>query len=90
MITLRHHENANGTGYPGMHTIDKIPFIARVIRIIDAYDAMTTPRGDREAMKSFDAARLMTTELAPQFSQDIVKQFLKYISQVGAEEESEA
>lgn len=41
---LHHHENMDGTGYPHGHGDGKITLAARVIRIVDSYDAMTTRR----------------------------------------------
>ena len=41
---LYHHEALNGTGYPSGLTIKDIPFVARVIRVADEYDALTTKR----------------------------------------------
>ncbi|MGM0436412.1 MAG: HD-GYP domain-containing protein, partial [Bacillota bacterium] len=37
---LTHHENVDGTGYPFGLKKDEIPFIARIFRVIDSYDAM--------------------------------------------------
>ena len=42
--TLYHHEALNGSGYPSGLTKDKIPFVARIIRIADEYDALVTKR----------------------------------------------
>ena len=41
---LYHHEALNGTGYSSGLTIKDIPFVARVIRVADEYDALTTKR----------------------------------------------
>lgn len=45
VTAYQHHWNVNGTGYPvhDSHTINPT-FLARIIRICDAFDAMTTPR----------------------------------------------
>jgi HD-GYP domain-containing protein (c-di-GMP phosphodiesterase class II) len=41
----QHHWNYNGTGYPAQVPSEILPsFLSRIIRICDAYDAMTTPR----------------------------------------------
>src|SRR5437764_2319271 len=39
-----HHENYDGTGYPEGLCGEQIPIASRIIRIADAYDAMTSPR----------------------------------------------
>lgn len=41
---LYHHEALNGTGYPSGLTIKDIPFVARIIRVADEYDALVTKR----------------------------------------------
>ena len=41
---LYHHEALNGTGYPKRKTKKDIPFVARVIRVADEYDALVTKR----------------------------------------------
>ena len=41
---LYHHEALNGTGYPQKLTAEKIPIVARIIRVADEYDALTTKR----------------------------------------------
>ncbi len=43
-IVLYHHEKFNGTGYPKGLSGEDIPFLARILAIADAFDAMTTDR----------------------------------------------
>jgi putative two-component system response regulator len=52
---LYHHEHCDGSGYPKGLTKDEIPLDARVIAIVDSFDAMTTDRPYRKAY-SFDDA----------------------------------
>lgn len=47
---LYHHENYDGTGYPEGISGENIPIGARILRIIDSYDAMTTDRPYKSAM----------------------------------------
>lgn len=44
IVSLQHHWNYDGTGYPHREKNEKPTFFAKVVRICDAYDAMTTPR----------------------------------------------
>jgi putative nucleotidyltransferase with HDIG domain len=55
-IVLYHHERMDGSGYPDGMTGDAIPWAVRVVSVMDAYDALTSPRAYREALSS-DAAR---------------------------------
>ena len=41
---LYHHEALNGTGYPSGLTKDEIPFVAKIVRVADEYDALVTKR----------------------------------------------
>ncbi len=41
---LYHHEALNGSGYPSGLTQKDIPFVARIIRVTDEYDALVTKR----------------------------------------------
>jgi putative two-component system response regulator len=58
-IILHHHENFDGTGYPGRLKGDQIPFEARIIRITDTYDALTSNRGYRPAYTPKKALAIM-------------------------------
>jgi HD-GYP domain-containing protein (c-di-GMP phosphodiesterase class II) len=44
-----HHENFDGSGYPDRLAGEDIPFVARVVAILDGYDAMSMPRTYRRA-----------------------------------------
>jgi putative nucleotidyltransferase with HDIG domain len=48
-IVLSHHENYDGSGYPSMLRRENIPIGARIIRIVDSFDALTHSRGYRAA-----------------------------------------
>ena len=45
-----HHEHFDGTGYPDGLSGENIPWIARIIGVADAYDAMTSNRSYRNYM----------------------------------------
>jgi len=48
-IVLAHHENFDGSGYPSNLRREAIPIGARIIRIVDSFDALTQSRGYRAA-----------------------------------------
>jgi putative nucleotidyltransferase with HDIG domain len=52
---LTHHENWDGSGYPGGLTGDDIPPIARILRVADSFNAMTSTRVHRPS-RSVDSA----------------------------------
>ncbi|MEO0293401.1 MAG: HD domain-containing phosphohydrolase [candidate division WOR-3 bacterium] len=53
---LEHHIDYCGTGYPDL-SIKKPTLFARIIRIVDSYDAMTTPRVYQEVRTPFEAVK---------------------------------
>ncbi|RZU02442.1 HD-GYP domain-containing protein [Rivibacter subsaxonicus] len=53
---LRHHEGYDGNGYPGGLKGEAIPVLARIISIVDSYDAMAT---DRPYHRAKDHAAIM-------------------------------
>ena len=60
---LMHHERNNGRGYPFGYKKDKIPFMARVLAIVDTYDAMTSDRIYRGHRPPFEVFRLFEDDL---------------------------
>ncbi|NLM98363.1 MAG: HD-GYP domain-containing protein [Halanaerobiaceae bacterium] len=60
---LLHHERNDGSGYPFGFRKDKIPFMARVLAIVDTYDAMTSDRVYRGHRPPFDVFRLFEEDL---------------------------
>jgi len=47
-ISAGHHENYDGTGYPHRLRGDNIPLSARIVKIVDVFDALTTKRPYKE------------------------------------------
>src|ERR1019366_5782314 len=63
--TIRHHhEKLDGSGYPDGLRGDAIPVAARVLQIVDVYDALTTDRPYKKAFSITDALQTMTQEVA--------------------------
>ncbi len=56
-ILLYHHENMDGSGYPRGLKGEEIPLGARAMRIVDAFNAMTSPRLYRFQMEPQEALR---------------------------------
>jgi putative two-component system response regulator len=56
-IIKHHHERLDGSGYPGQLKGDDIPLLARIVAIVDVYDALTTDRPYRGALSHDDAVK---------------------------------
>jgi putative two-component system response regulator len=63
-IIRHHHERFDGTGYPDRLAAEAIPLTARIVQVVDIYDALTTDRPYRQAMTQRDAFKLMRLEAA--------------------------
>ncbi len=59
---LFHHEDYNGNGYPCGLTGEKIPFLARALRIVDVFDAITSKRPYKPAKMPIEALKIMVGE----------------------------
>lgn len=62
-IIRHHHEKMNGSGYPDGLKGEQIPLTARVLQIVDIYDALTTERPYKRALSSEEALRMMRKEI---------------------------
>jgi len=62
-IIRHHHEKFDGSGYPDGLAGEAIPITARVLQIVDVYDALTTERPYKKAFSITDALQTMKQEV---------------------------
>ncbi|MEW6106572.1 MAG: HD domain-containing phosphohydrolase [Bacillota bacterium] len=72
-----HHEDYGGGGYPEGLVGEEIPLLARIIRVADAYDAMTSARPYREALSAQQAREELSRCAGRQFDPRVVEAFLR-------------
>lgn len=86
-LVLHHQERFDGEldgqhpGYPRGLAGEEIPLGARIIAVVDAYDAMTTTRPYREAVPQDEAAAVLRRERGRQFDPRVVDAFLDCLAE---------
>ena len=70
-----HHERWDGTGYPAGLRGDQIPVGARVLAVVDAFDAMTSDRPYRRAISKDAALELLRADAGTAFDPAMVEHF---------------
>ena len=63
-IIRHHHECWNGTGYPDGLTGEAIPLTARILQVVDAFDALTTQRPYQHPRHPVEAFAVLRREAA--------------------------
>ncbi len=89
-IIMQHHERLDGSGYPHGLKGSEILLEARIIAVIDAFDAMTTDRTYRKS-KSVNEAIIELKDLAgTEFDERVVDIFAKILKEEGIYSTTEA
>ena len=81
-IIRHHHEKLDGSGYPDGLKADQIPLTARIMSIVDIYDALTTKRTYRDALSTERALEIMRQEIQKGWWDPYV--FAEFLSLLGA------
>lgn len=76
---LTHHERWDGNGYPNGVKGDDIPLLARILSIVDAFDAMTQDRVYRRGMDTEDAIKELRRCAGSQFDPTLVDLFIQHV-----------
>jgi putative nucleotidyltransferase with HDIG domain len=84
-IVRHHHENWDGTGYPDGLRGTQIPMGARVLSVVDCYDALTSDRPYRPRLSDDDATRILLDRRGTMYDPMIVDTFLRVHNQLAAE-----
>ena len=79
-IIRSHHEHSDGSGYPDGLKQGSIPLLARILQVVDVYDALRTERPYKPAMDHEHAASTMRNEAAAGlWDEDLVAEFLSML-----------
>lgn len=78
-IVRFHHENFDGSGYPNGLTGTAIPLLARMTRIWDSFDALTSDRPYHQGVSNPEALRILEQD-AHLYDSDLLIEFCRMIS----------
>ena len=84
-IVATHHERFDGSGYPRGLKGEEIPIEARIIAVVDAYDAITSERPYQSAQGRSLAVEELKHHAGSQFDPRVVHAFIEVIGGDGAE-----
>jgi HD-GYP domain-containing protein (c-di-GMP phosphodiesterase class II) len=76
-IILYHHENYDGTGYPSGLKCDQIPIGARLMAVVDAFEAMTGKRPYKRRLSIYEAIEELKENGGTQFDPKVVEAFVE-------------
>lgn len=79
LLVLQHHEDNNGKGYPKALQGPDIHRYAKIVRIIDTYDALTTRRSYKDALPHAEAFRIMENEMKAALDEQLLKSFWTFM-----------
>lgn len=80
-IALHHHERWDGAGYPAGIERESIPLAARIVTIVDFYDALTHARPYRPAWAKKQVLKAVLEESGTKFDPHVTDEFLLLVSQ---------
>ena len=75
-VALTHHERWDGSGYPSGLSGEAIPFHGRIVAIVDTFDALTTARAYKQAVRADVALKILEDEAGRQFDPTLIRIFL--------------
>ena len=78
-LILSHHERWDGKGYPQRLKKQEIPFLSRIITVIDSYDAMLDNRPYKKPLSKAEAIKELKNNSGTQFDPDVVGDFIKIL-----------
>jgi putative nucleotidyltransferase with HDIG domain len=81
-IVRHHHESWDGTGYPDGVSGEMIPIGARILAVVDCFDALTSDRPYRRHMSTTEAFGILESRRATMYDPRIVDAFIRVQPQI--------
>ncbi|MDR2741548.1 MAG: YraN family protein [Treponema sp.] len=76
-IVIQHHEYWNGEGYPRCFRGQEIAMGARIVSVVDAFEAMVSEKPYRNSMIGYQAMKNILSDNSRRFDPDVLKAFVK-------------
>ncbi|HET7287375.1 MAG TPA: diguanylate cyclase, partial [Pyrinomonadaceae bacterium] len=80
-IVRYHHEKWDGSGYPKGLKGEAIPLVARIISVVDFYDATRCDRPYRKGMKREESLALLRSMVGSAFDPRVVQTFIEHVEE---------
>jgi putative two-component system response regulator len=80
-----HHERWDGTGYPDGLAGEAIPLAARLVHVVDVWDALSTRRPYKEALPQPQVRSIMEKGRGSQFDPELLDLFFTVLEEEGEE-----
>jgi diguanylate cyclase (GGDEF)-like protein/putative nucleotidyltransferase with HDIG domain len=78
-IVRHHHERWDGKGYPSGLKAETIPLVARIIAVVDFYDATRCDRPYRTGMTREESLKLLREMAGTSFDPQVVETFIEHV-----------
>ena len=76
-VARHHHERWDGKGYPDRLKAEDIPLTARLISVVDVYDAVRSKRSYKDAISHNEAVDMIINDRGVRFDPEIVDAFIE-------------
>ena len=76
-VAYSHHERLDGRGYPRGLNAEKIPYFAKIIAVVDAYDAINSDRVYSKGKSNLESLRILHDSAKSHFDEVIVGNFIR-------------
>lgn len=81
-VVLYHHENFDGSGYPYGLKGNQIPYSARILRIIDSFDAMMSNRPYRNALSYEECLKELQLGAGTFYDPELIEAFMNVVDSI--------
>lgn len=81
ILIEQHHEKVNGSGYPHGLKNEEIHLYSKILCIVDIFDALTTKRSYKAALRTFEAFNIMYNHMRNELDIELLQKFMKFMNQ---------